>query len=187
VLPALATLTQLEHLGVYVPLHQNNCSWDGKWWGAPGAVGALSALTGLTSLVAFGASGDAFDAWAQVLGSLSALLELQMHVDKELPGAPLFAAIGALPRLRALRLVFSVCPCCYEVGRRDVSEQSADALRGIPQLELLFQPKIRECSSIARLMQLPNLRLTVWWGSTCWRATYGPGACCCWECAPRDG
>jgi hypothetical protein len=181
VLPALATLTQLERLAMYVPSSHQRGSWR-----EPNAIEALSALTGLTSLTAFTAHCTSFDAWARAVRSLRQLRELQVQVTYHLPGEPLFKAIGALPRLRVLRLVLSHS-CWPEVA---MSERSADALRGIPELELHCIPKIQRCATIAPLTRLPNLKLTTWWrykSADGWLATKEPEACCCWDCMPRGG
>jgi hypothetical protein len=183
VLPALATLTQLERLAMFVPSgHQ------GDTWREPNAVCALSALTGLTSLTACAADRSSFDAWARAVRSMRQLRELQVQMTVHLPGEPLLKAIGGLPRLRALRLVLSQS-CCW--SDPPMSERSADALRKIPDLELHCTPKVRTCVPIAPLMRLPNLKLTTWWSYEPahgrWLATTGPGACCCWDCMPRGG
>ncbi|KIZ01476.1 hypothetical protein MNEG_6488 [Monoraphidium neglectum] len=180
-LPALATLTQLERLAMYVCGGHQSGSWR-----EPNAIGALSALTGLTSLTAFVDLSSTFDAWARVVRSLRQLRELHVQLSLHLPGEPLFEAIGGLPLLRTLRLVLWHC-CWPELA---VSEQSADALRGVPHFELHFIPKIQRCAHIAALMRLPNLKLMTWWThdpARRWLSTAGPGPCCCWDCMPRGG
>lgn len=173
-LGALAPLTQLQRLAVFMPPNQHHRYAAGT---PPPELGALTALTFLSVWVR-----DDGAAWPAVLGAMRQLRELRLHLVEEAPSAALLRAIGGLPQLRTLHLVVSLY--CYDLVFPDCT---AEALRGVPEVVLHASRKVRCCEQVAAVVRLPNLLHSTWESMFWEEPKFVPkGVCRCLKCARAE-